>query len=227
MLEPSIRPDSKYITFDSFCKEPSFEEGHVIVFDTDEDFINFCVDPVALAVRDKDGNIVTLTGQYSELYRKCCDAGMMFGIRKEDSVINKNKVACTRVAIPRQFRSPRKYTLVQLPVENIEYLVRKHYICNGEVYSYQAIIAYIVYRMVYTHEKTPDEVREILRSHGMVVLTYEQYEQLDQSARNQYRVFSIKRVKYPYEKHSLRDDDLIELAAEYGLHVENLILSRS
>ncbi len=227
MLELSIIPDSKYITFDSFCKDPSFEEGKIIVFDSDEDFISFCVNPVALAVRDEEGNVSTFRGQYSELYLKCCETGMMFGIRDEDSFVNKNKVVRTRVALPGQFGSLRKDVYVQLTVQNIVDLDWDFFICNGKVYSYRSIIAKVVRKLVYTFGKTPDEVREILRSHGMVFLAYDEYKQLDKLTKKQYDVFSIKKEKYPFENYSLDEDELIELAAEYGLHVENLILSRS
>ena len=95
MLEPSVRTESNFVCLDEFCKNPILNAGQVILFDNDEDFLAFCVEPVAVIDmdKDKDGNPYAYHGQFTELYRKCLDAEMKFGIREEDSFVNKNKVA--------------------------------------------------------------------------------------------------------------------------------------
>lgn len=224
MLELSVIPESHFVCLDEFCKNPTFNEGQVILFDNDKDFLAFCVDPVAVIDMDKDGNPYAYHGQYTEMYRKCLDAGMKFGIRDEDSFVNKHKVANTRVLVPEGFNQLRKDVNVQFPVQGIEELEDWYYLCEGKVFSRRSIVAKIVYELVYKQGKTPDDVRTILGRY-CEVLTEEQFEALDQEDKDSYKVFSIKRVKYPYK--GLSGKKLLAFAEENGIHIEDLVIHKS
>ena len=119
---------------------------------------------------------------------------------------------------------------VQLPVQGIvEFPFRGFlYFCNGHVYRAKSIVAYFVYKLVYKYDKTPDEIRTILRSCFDDVITFEQYEALDEDIKKQYTWFSIKKVKYVY-KHSIVNivKKMIALAADYDIHIEELIILKT
>lgn len=218
MLELSVIPESNFVCLDEFCKNPILNAGQVILFDNDEDFLAFCVEPVAV---DKDGKPY---GQFTELYRKCLDAGMKFGIREEDSFVNNNKVANTRVLVPEGFNQLRKDVNVQMPVQGIEELEYGYYLCEGKVYSRRSVVAKLVYELVYTQGKSPDDVRTILGRY-CEILTEEQFAALDQEGKDSYKVFSIKRVKYPYK--GLSGKKILALAEENGIHIEDLVIHKS
>jgi len=224
MLEPSVRTESNFVCLDEFCKNPILNAGQVILFDNDEDFLAFCVDPVAVIDMDKDGNPYAYHGQFTEMYRKCLDAGMKFGIREEDSFVNKNKVADTRVLVPEGFNQLRKAANVKMPVQGIEELEYGYYLCEGKVYSRRSVAAKLVYELVYTQGKSPDDVRTILGRY-CEILTEEQFAALDQEGKDSYKVFSIKRVKYPYK--GLSGKKILALAEENGIHIEDLVIHKS
>ena len=217
-LELYAVPESGFITLDTFCKDPVYKEGTVLLFDTDDEFISFCIDPVI--VIDSDAYY----GKYTDMYQECLDAGMKFGIRAEDSEINKRKVASRKV------KYNHRTVSVSVPARGIEELhvydwTRK--ICDGGVYTLTSIVAKIVLELVYHHGKTPDDVRAILRSCCQEVLTREQYERLDEESKDMYRVFSIKRELYPYKKMTYRQlKQLFSVAAEYGIMVEDLVIKK-
>lgn len=222
MLELSVIPKN-FVLFDEFCKNPTLNEGQVILFDNDKDFLAFCVAPVAVFDMDKDGNPYAYHGQYTEMYRECLEAGMKFGIRDKDSFVNKHKVANTRVLVPEGFNQLRKDVNVQLPVQGIEELEDWYYLCEGKVYSHRSIVAKIVYELVYTQGKTPEDARTILGRY-CEVLTEEQFEAVDQEEKDSYNVFSIKRVKYPYK--GISGKKLYALAEENGIPIEDLVIRR-
>lgn len=223
MLELSVFPQPNFVSLDEFCKEPTYNKGQVILFDSDDDFLAFCVAPVAVIDYDREGNPCACHGQYTEMYLKCLEAGMKFGIRDEDSFVNKHNVANTRVLLPEGFNQLRKDYKINLPVQGIKRLYHLYYVCNGKVYSRRGALAKIVYELVYYQGKTADDVRKILGRY-CEVLTEEQFEALNREDRDTFNVFSIKRVKYPYK--GLSDKDLLSLAAENGLHIENLVISK-
>ena len=222
-FEPSVIPEPGFVSLDEFCQEPTFDEGQVILFNNDDDFLAFCVAPVAVIDLDKEGKPCAFHGQYTELYQKCVMAGMKFGIRDDDSSVNKLNVAKTRVHVPEGFNQLRKDVIVQLPVQGIKQLPLWYFICNGKVYSPKGALATIVYELVYHQGKTADDVRMILGRY-CEVLTEELFEALNQDERDLYKVFSIKRVKYPYK--GLSGKDLLSLAAEIGLNIDNLVISK-
>lgn len=77
--------------------------GNAYYFDTDDDFINFCMDPtkkVTTIICD-DGTVRALGDyDYSDMYKKCIANGTHFIIKDENSRIIKNGdftfVDCTR-----------------------------------------------------------------------------------------------------------------------------------
>lgn len=222
MLELSVIPEADFISLDEFCKTPIYNKGQVILFNNDDDFLSFCVAPVAVIDMDKDGNPYAFHGQYTEIYQKCLAAGMKFGIRDEKSLINKRKVANTRVLVPDGFNQLRKDVNVQLPIQGIEDLCDWYYLCDGQVYTKSSIVAKFVYNLVYGQGKTEADVRTILQSFCQDVLSNEQFEELDQDGKDQYESFSIKRVKYHFGKMS--EKDLIIVAAQNGVRIENLVI---
>ena len=222
MLELSALPESHFVCLDEFCKNPTLIEGQVILFDNDKDFLSFCIDPVAVINVDKGGNPYVY-GHYTEMYRKCLEEGMKFSIREEDSFVNKHKVANTRVLVPEGFNQLRKDVNVQLPVQGLEELEYGYYFCEGKVYSRRTIVAKIVFELVYTQGKSPDDVRMILGRY-CEVLTEEQFEALDSEEQDLYKVFSIKRVKYPYK--GLSGKRVLALAEDNGIYVEDLVIRR-
>ena len=221
-FEPSVIPEPGFVSLDEFCQEPTFDEGQVILFNNDDDFLAFCVAPVAVIVFDKEGKACPI-GQYTELYQKCLMAGMKFGIRDKDSSVNKHKVADTHVSFPEGFNQRGKDVFVHLPVQGIKNLPLWYFFFDGKVYSSKGALATIVYELVYHQGKTADDVRMVLGRY-CEVLTEEQFEALNQDERDSYKVFSIKQVKYPYK--GLSGKDLLSLAAEIGLNIENLVISK-
>ena len=116
-----------------------------------------------------------------------------------------------------------KDVFVHLPVQGIKNLPLRYFFFDGKVYSSKGALATIVYELVYHQGKTADDVRMILGRY-CEVLTEEQFEALNQDERDSYKVFSIKQVKYPYK--GLSGKDLLSLAAEIGLNIENLVISK-
>ena len=223
MLELSAFPEAGFICLDEFCKNPTYTEGQVILFDNDDDFLSFSVAPVAVVKKDKNGE-PTFHGQYTEIYQKCLEAGMKFGIRTWDSFINIEKIAKTRVLIPEGFYQRRKDILVHLRIQGIKQLFAGYYLCNDLVYTRRTIVAKFVCELVYKQGKTEEEVRTILRSWCQDVLSHEQFEELNQEEKDQYNSFSIKRVKYHYRDMSV--EELIKVAAQNSIRIENLVIKK-
>lgn len=108
-----------YITIGEFYENPVFTSGTTIIFDSDEAFEDFCVDPVARIRYSSEGEPVSCGGAYTEMYTKCIKAGMKFLIRDRQSKVYKRNVVTKRVLVPSELRSSRKDVAVQLRVQNL------------------------------------------------------------------------------------------------------------
>ena len=89
----------------------------VIIFNSDEEFENFAINPYAQI--DSDNNPY---GDYSNAYRQCIEQGIEFIIMGGDSnsSINRRDVVSKRVLLPQEFRiAGRNDVLIQLSVENL------------------------------------------------------------------------------------------------------------
>ena len=73
----------------------------VIIFNSDEEFENFAINPYAQI--DSDNNPY---GDYSNAYRQCIEQGIEFIIMGGDSnsSINRRDVVSKRVLLPQEFR---------------------------------------------------------------------------------------------------------------------------
>ena len=88
----------------------------IIFFETDEEFEEFAVHPVALI--DDQGSPY---GIYSEAYKKAIEDGKKFVIMKGsfESKVNRRGCVSKRVLLPKSIGSHRLDMLVQLKVENV------------------------------------------------------------------------------------------------------------
>ena len=64
---------------------------NVILFESDEEFTDFCVAPYAQVITDEKGNREGYKSDYSEMYKKYLEQGMIFKIKDEDSVVYKRQ----------------------------------------------------------------------------------------------------------------------------------------
>ena len=96
-------------------------KDNVIFFESDDEFTDFCVAPYAIVKTSESGNPYW-AGEYSEMYKKYLQQGMIFKIKDEDSVVCKRQCVCKRVPLQMEdgtlLRS--RDVPVQLPVENLE-----------------------------------------------------------------------------------------------------------
>ena len=96
-------------------------KDNIVFFESDEEFTDFCVAPYA-RLKDEDG-VVYYKGEYSEMYKKYLQQGMIFMIKDEDSVVCKRQCVCKRVPVIADeglHVRPNRDVPIQLPVENLE-----------------------------------------------------------------------------------------------------------
>ena len=77
----TIIPILSYIIIGEFYENPVFTSGKTIIFDSDEAFEDFCIDPVVRIHYPSGGGPISYGGAYTEMYTKCIKAGMKFLIR--------------------------------------------------------------------------------------------------------------------------------------------------
>ncbi len=212
-LSTKPEPETGFISLDEFCENPTYTDGQVILFDNEDDFITFCVAPVA----DKN-----LNGQYTEMYQQCLKTGMKFGIRKRNSKVNTDKKVSARVLLPKGLNQLQKDVPVTLSVQGIKTLPAWYCLCDGQVYTWRSIVDLFVYKLIYEQSKTEAEVRTILQSCCQDIISNEQFEELDQDEKEQYNSFSIKLVKYYYR--NMSGENLINVAAQNDIRIENLVI---
>lgn len=97
-------------------------KDNVIFFESDDEFTDFCVAPYAIVKTNESGNPYW-AGEYSEMYKKYLQQGMIFKIKDEDSVVYKRKCVTKRVPVIMEGGTPlrtRRDISVTLPVENLE-----------------------------------------------------------------------------------------------------------
>ncbi len=105
----------------------------VIVFDSDDEFADFCIASFAGIRRSEEGHPSSVKYGYSEAYQKAIEEGKKFVIKDRNSAVFKHKGVTKRVpiVIEGDTRSQRT-TLVQLDVQNLmdydlwRFLQKKH-----------------------------------------------------------------------------------------------------
>ena len=106
-------------TFQEYALEKLAEKlsnkKNIFYFESDEEFIDFCLAPYAIVKRSADGTL-SVEGQYSEMYKKYIEEGKTFIIKDEDSQVFKHQ--CVRKRVPVQ--GTGRSATVQLPVQNLE-----------------------------------------------------------------------------------------------------------
>ena len=92
--------------------------GNIMIFDSDEEFSSFCIEPYGQIIRDEKIGI-SYSGVYSEEYKKCIAEGRKFTIKDDDSKVLKRNCVCERVPIKGTGFRPDPVRLVQMNVENL------------------------------------------------------------------------------------------------------------
>ena len=95
---------------------------NVIFFESDDEFTDFCVAPYAQVKTNQNGDSFW-AGDYSEMYKKYLEQGMIFKIKDEDSVVYKRQCVCKRVPVIMEDGTPLRTNRdvpVQPSVENLE-----------------------------------------------------------------------------------------------------------
>ena len=213
MVESAFFPVGNMITSAEFCENPTYDSGMVILFDSDEEFEDFCIAPFT-----KDN----VYGDYSETYKKCLDAGMKFVIRSKNSNVCKRGVVVKRVPVSQNSGIRRKDVLAQLPVDNIEDVNSywgQRFLIGSNIYNRKSIVSRVVYDLV-SQGKTPEQICEMFKSCCDSMITSEAYEQLNDEEQKQYKSTKIKGVSYYYTHISF--NKFIKTSAEYGILIENI-----
>ena len=90
-------------------------KGNIIYFESDQEFEDFCVAPYAEVKQSENGPLY-IQGDYSDLYKEAIEKGTKFIIKDENSVVEKRGCVAKRVPV----LGTRRYTLIQLKVQNLE-----------------------------------------------------------------------------------------------------------
>ncbi len=92
----------------------------VIVFESDDEFADFCIASSASIQYSEDGHPLPMKFGYSEAYQKAVEEGKKFVIKDRNSAVFNRKCVSKRVpvSIDGDTRSQRM-TLVQLDVQNL------------------------------------------------------------------------------------------------------------
>ena len=104
-------------------------KGKYVIFDTDNEFTDFCVaqDAAVIIVEDSKTGIMSVQFQqpwernYSDMYLKCLEEGKTFVIKEKDSAVCRRGCVSKRVPVIYNGALLRgQTTLIQLNVENVE-----------------------------------------------------------------------------------------------------------
>ena len=94
-------------------------KGNYLIFETDNEFTDFCVAPHAVIV--EKGGIAYVACDYSDRFKQCLEEGKTFVIREKDSTVCRRSCVCKRVSVIYKGNPLRGQTaLAQLRVENVE-----------------------------------------------------------------------------------------------------------
>ena len=95
--------------------------GQVIVFESDDEFADFCIAPFASVQRSEDGHLSSVKPGYSEAYQKAIEEGKKFVIKDKNSAVFKHKYVTKRVPVVIEGDTTRsqRTTFVQLEVQNL------------------------------------------------------------------------------------------------------------
>lgn len=208
-----IQPDYDIVTYADFCDNPDYDSVKVILFDSDEEFEDFCVAPLT-----KDN----VCGDYSETYKKCLDAGMKFVIRSKTSNVWKHRAVVNHVPVPQDSGIRRRDVLVQLPVDNVvdvSMYWRRRFLIGSNVYNRKSIVSRVVYDLV-RQGKTPEQVCEIFKSCCDSMVTSEAFNEFSDEDKTRYNYTTINNVDYYYKR--VKFSQFIKTAAEYGIIIEDI-----
>ena len=226
MIKVFSIPMVEYITIDEFYEDPDFTSGTTIIFDSDEAFEDFCVDPVARIHYSSEGEPISCGGAYTEMYTKCIKAGMKFLIRDRQSKVYKRNVVTKRVLVPSELRSSRKDVAVQLRVQNLvsPTVLLACFLYYGQVYNPIEAIRLVI-RDLMSQGKTPEQVCEALKPCFDSFITESAYAELGDTEKENYKkVVRVNRVSYHFI--GFHRSELPVVAAEYGIKIEPVLIRK-
>ena len=104
-------------------------KGNYLIFDTDNEFTDFCLAQDAAGIIVEDSKTGTMSVQfqqpwernYSELYLRCLEEEKTFVIKEKDSAVCRR--GCVSKRVPVMYNGAQlqgQTTLIQLNVENVE-----------------------------------------------------------------------------------------------------------
>ncbi len=94
-------------------------KGNYLIFDTDDEFADFCVAPYAVIV--DDGDIAHVECGYSDMYKQCLEEGKTIVIKEKNSKVCRRNCVCKRVPVMHNGQPLRgRTTLAQLRVDNVK-----------------------------------------------------------------------------------------------------------
>ena len=94
-------------------------KDNIIFFESDEEFTDFCVAPIAQIKRSEKGTLY-YEGEYSDKYKTCIEEGKTFIIKDEDSQVYKYQCVAKRVPVYYEGVFTGKETLVQLDIQGLD-----------------------------------------------------------------------------------------------------------
>ena len=100
-------------------KAVAFVADKYIIFETDDEFADFCILPYTEMRQSEDGRHVVANGNYTEEYKRCLEEGKIFVIKEDKSNVYWRHSVSKRVAVRENGVFRGRYFLVQLPVQNV------------------------------------------------------------------------------------------------------------
>lgn len=91
----------------------------IIFFESDEEFTDFCIAPVAHIKRSVKGTLY-YEGKYSDEYKKYIEEGKTFIIKDEDSQVYKRQCVSKRVPLIHEGTPTGREVSIQLSVQGLE-----------------------------------------------------------------------------------------------------------
>ena len=91
----------------------------IIFFESDEEFTDFCVAPIAQITRSEKGTLY-YEGEYSDEYKRCIEESKTFIIKAEDSQVYRRQYVTKRVPVYYEGAFTGRDALVQLDVQCLD-----------------------------------------------------------------------------------------------------------
>jgi hypothetical protein len=91
----------------------------IVFFESDDEFTNFCIAPIAQIKRSEKGTLYC-GGDYSDMYKTFVEEGKTFIIKDEDSQVYKHQCVAKRLPVYNEGTYIGRATLVQLDVQGLE-----------------------------------------------------------------------------------------------------------